>query len=576
MEKLLKEKKIAFEFQKRKHEDWNDTYELSRGKVKTNRLTQRQAVNIPLMKETEKTILSRIDEAPLVEWKELSGDEMKEIIMQTLWDDFFREKNLEAIDIQDKKTAVRYGRPTKKVVPNGGFYPDVYALDIYDVTYDPLMDPLNIETSRFVIHQNVFRSLREILADKKYSAEGKRKLKVWADSKEGVIQSEQNKEEAKARNERLEAMGVDHDKFPLFAAGDVIVNLTEHYTLLWNKKTKKFERRVVVYANDDTELANDSLKEVIGIEEWPFVTWADDMETNDLWNDSIDDMVRVPNKLINIWFSQLTENRTLKNFQMHWYDATKEGYQPQTYEPGPGRMLPAPGNPNETILPVNVSGLDDTLEAINFLTAVVERATGATAIEKGVGEEKQQTLGEVQVLVGKAMERSTNIAKFYRRSWYDFARKWYKMMEANSRGKKTLFKTARNGKVFQKTIYRGDWISEAGYEPMVRSSSEQEQEGIKGIQKFQFLINMSPNNLALRKIAQKRSLEIVDLSPDELHEIEEAEDQMQKLAEQQAQIQTGLPGQPQPQAQPQAQAATPAGPNEDQEITKLLEELSTV
>jgi hypothetical protein len=174
--------------------------------------------------------------------------------------------------------------------------------------------------------------------------------------------------------------------------------------------------------------------------------------------------------------------------------------------------------------------------------------------------------------VGKAMERTTNMAKFYRRSWYDFARKWYKIMEANSRGNKTLFKTARNGKVFQKTIYRGDWISEAGYEPMVRSSSEQEQESIQGIQKFQFLINMSPNNLALRKIAQKRSLEIVDLSPDEMHEIEEAEEQMQKLAEQQAQF-TGQPtgpqlGQPAPQAQPINEE------REGQEVARLLEELA--
>ena len=117
MEKLLREKDIARQFQERKHADWNETYELSRGKVRTNRLTQRQAVNIPLMKETEKTILSRIDEVPTIEWKEKSGDEMKEIILQSMWDDFAIEKNLEAIDMQDKKTCIRYGRPTKKIVP---------------------------------------------------------------------------------------------------------------------------------------------------------------------------------------------------------------------------------------------------------------------------------------------------------------------------------------------------------------------------------------------------------------------------------------------------------------------------
>ena len=531
MEKLQKEKDIARKFQERKHDDWNETYELSRGKVRTNRLTQRQAVNIPLMKETEKTILSRIDETPTIEWKEKSGDEMKEIILQSMWDDFAREKNLEAIDMQDKKTCIRYGRPTKKTVPGEGYYPDVFALDIYDVVYDPLMNPLDIESARFVIHQNIFRSLREILADERYSDKSKKELKKWSQSNDGMVQSRENKEEWERKMERLEAMGVTSDEFPLFAGGDVIVNLTEHYTNLWNTKTEKFERRVIVYADDVYELLNETLKDCIGIEEYPFVTWAEDIETNDLWNDSVDDLIRVPNKLINVWFSQEAENRTLKNFGMNWYDATQQGYVPQIYEPGPGRMLPAPGDPNKTIMPVGIGDLSGNLELINFLTAVVERGTGATAIEKGVGEEKNQTLGEVEILVGKANERTIGMAKFYRRSWYDFANLWLKIMKANAKGSRKLYKKGYNDKMYVKTIYRGDWVSEAGYEPLVRSSSEQEQENVKGIQKFQFLLQMFPNNPALRKIAQKRSLELVDLTPDELSEVEEAEDQMRQIAQ---------------------------------------------
>ena len=551
MEKLLSEKKSAQLFQERKHKDWDEIYELSRGKVKTNRLTQRQAVNIPLMKETEKTILSRIDDPPSVDWKELSGDEGKELILQEMWNDFFRERNLEAVDMQDKKTCIRYGRPTKKIVPEG-FYPCVYALDIYDVIYDPMMVPEDIETARFIIQQNIFRSVRECLADDRYTKEGKDQLREWVDSKAGIIASQNNKEELEKKNARLQSMGVTSENFDTFAGGDVIVNLTEHYTRVWDTKEKEFIRRVVVYAENSIALLDETLEDLIGMDEYPFITWAEDLETNDLWNDSIDDLIRVPNKLINIWFSQMAENRTLKNFQMHWYDATVQGYQPQTYEPGPGRMLPAPGDPNKTIMPVNVSGLDDTLEAINFLTAVVERGSGATAIEKGVGEQAQQTLGEVQILVGKAMERSTSMAKFYRRSWYDFARKWLKMMEANSRGVKVLYKTGRSGQVYSKKIYKSDWKSEAGYVPIVRSSSEQEQESVKGLQKFQFVLSMFPNNIALRKIAQKRSLEILDLTSDELSEVEQGEDQaMMEVAQPQGQL-----APPQQTAIPQLQPTT--------------------
>lgn len=88
MQKLQDEKKAGIELQARKHEDWNDNCELYRNKVKTNRLTQRQAVNIPLMKETIKTLLSKIDDAPNVDWKNYDGEEGKEIVYQEIWNNF--------------------------------------------------------------------------------------------------------------------------------------------------------------------------------------------------------------------------------------------------------------------------------------------------------------------------------------------------------------------------------------------------------------------------------------------------------------------------------------------------------
>mgnify|MGYP001610695538 CR=1 FL=1 len=75
MDKLNKEKETALGFQKRRHEEWTDNYQLYRNKVNTNRLTQRQAVTIPLMKETLKTILSKIDDPPTITFKDKDGEE---------------------------------------------------------------------------------------------------------------------------------------------------------------------------------------------------------------------------------------------------------------------------------------------------------------------------------------------------------------------------------------------------------------------------------------------------------------------------------------------------------------------
>ena len=177
-EQLLNERKTAREFQERRHQAWDDNYELYRNKVRTNRLTQRQAVNIPLMKETIKTSLSKIDDAPNVDWNHLQSDEVKELVYQEVWNDQFKKKKFEWLDIVDKKNVLLYGISSKKLnVEDDGI--SVNVLDVFDIVYDPLMNPTDIETARFIIHQNIFRSLREILADNRYTEEGKEELKKW-------------------------------------------------------------------------------------------------------------------------------------------------------------------------------------------------------------------------------------------------------------------------------------------------------------------------------------------------------------------------------------------------------------
>ncbi|MAG73701.1 hypothetical protein CL620_05255 [archaeon] len=576
MAKLIKEKKISREFQERRHKEWNVNYELYRNKVKTNRLTQRQAVNIPLMKETVKTLLSKIDDPPSVDWKELGGNQDKEIILQEIWNDDFERLNFEGVDIQDKKTVMLCGRAFKKLNIDAKGFLDVRPLDIFDVVVDPMVDPLDIETARFIIHQNIFRSLREVLADERYSKDAKSKLRIWASGTDAIVQSNRNKQEWEKKVERLKSMGVENDQFAQFAGGDVILNLSEHYTLMWNTKKQDFEKRVIVYADDEHELLNETLEDLLGVDFWPFVTWGEDIETMDFWSDGPADLVRTPNQILNVWFSQMVENRTLKNFQMHWYDATVQGYKPQTYEPGAGRMLPAPGNPKETIMPVDISGLDDTFTAIDFLIRVIERGTAATAIEKGVSEKKQITLGEVEMLVGKALERTLSMAKMYRRSWFDLALKWERILDANSGENRTLHKTARSGKIWEKVVYPSDWKSDKGYKPIVRSTSEQEEEQTKGIQKFMFIQSRFPDNFVLNRIVQKRMLEIVDLTPEEIREVQEAEKKKQEAIQREAEAAAraeGTPGEAPTEGTPVAEAVVkePATDAEEDELLSQLE-----
>lgn len=567
IETLQKEKDAANEHQERKHDDWNDIYELYRNKVKINRLTQRQSVNIPLMKETIKTILSKIDDAPIIEWKDMGGDEDKEILFQEMWEQAFKENRSEHNDIVDKKNVLLYGISTKKLnITDSGISID--TLDPYDVVFDPLMTVADVESARFIIHQNIFRSARDILADDRYSKDARNDLKMWLNTTPGITQGNDNKKIYERKMERLEAMGVDHKDFPMFAGGDRLINLTEHYTSVWNNTEKDWERRVIVYADDEVILMDEKLEDLIGVTFWPFVNWVEDPETTDIYSDSVADLVRTPNKVINVWYSQLVENRTLKNFQMHWY-MPNQNYSPQTYTPGPGVMLPAPPGDDisKVIKPVEISGLDDTMIAIEALTKIVERATGATAIEKGEGEQGQQTLGEIEILVGKSVERAIGMAKFYRLAWYETAVKWHDMMHENKPKVTNLYKISGTGKVYTKKAYASDWASQEGYEPIITSTSEQEQNEVKSIQKWQFILSQHGDIQALRKLALKRELELLDLTSDELQQVmDEMEGNEQKMA----QAMSEATGQPQAQGQPVQQGADPGVVNE---IQQSLQEL---
>lgn len=574
MEKLRLEKKTAIEFQKRKHDDWNDNYELYRGRVRTNRLTQRQPANIPLMKETIKTLLSKVDDPPSVSWKEKSGDLTKQIIFQEMWDTQFRDGKLEWKDVLDKKNVFLYGLSTRELnLCETGV--DITIMDVFDILYDPLMNPLDLETARFIIRQNVFRSVKEIIVDDRYTEAGKAALQTWATSTSGIVQSAKNKEEYEKRQDRLKAMGVQQDQMQNFAGGDVVVNLTQHCTLEWEGSA--WTKHVIVYAEDSIELMDESMMSALGVDFWPYVMWMEDPETNDVYPDGVADLVRTPNKLINIWFSQQIENRTLQNFQMHWYAPT-QGYQPQVYEPGPGRMLPAPPlganqSIKDVIMPVEINGLDETFNAINWLTGVVERGTGATAIEKGVPEGGEQTLGEIKVLVGNAQERAVSMTKFYRGAWYETSIKWEALMQANPPKATTLYKTGQSGKVYSKKVTASDWQSAAGYLPEVASTSEQEAEQTKSIQRFQFVMQQFPNNTALRRIAQKRELQLLDLTPDEIKQVEDAQAESDRMEAQQAAM-AATHG---PQASGQQQPA-PAQPQPDMasdpEVGNLINELT--
>jgi len=518
--RIKKYREGAFNHQQRRHEDWRENYSLYRDRVFTNRLTQRQSVNVPLMKETIKTILSKTDEFTDVYFESLSGDKQKEIFLNEYWGWFYKKDNLELKDIVDKKQVGLYGRSIMKLNLIDG-RPSCDILEPYDWLCDRYADPSDIEnTASYQAHINIFRTLSSIEANPMYDKEAVAKLKLQFATTMGLALSEENVKALQAKNERMQDLGLFDINNP--EVGQTYCEINEHYIKLFDEASKSLKIHIRVTTSGVT-LMDKKLEDLFGINFFPFVTWADDIEKTDMWSDGVGDIVRTPNKILNSWFSQMVENRTLRNFGMHFYDATKgDGkWIPQTYDPVPFGWYPTYGNPNETTKSVEIPDLSESMDEMQFIIGMVERATASTATEKGTQTGNEVTLGEIKLMLANSTERITSIAKFYRLARIEFGDKWYKFVMANEKWitPVKLYKKSYKGKYFKEEVKPADWKDEEGYSCKVVSSSEREQKTIEEIQKLQAVSGMFPNNVPLKTILKKRALDMVKLSPEEVKEV---------------------------------------------------------
>ncbi len=516
----------AIKLQERRHPDWRENYSLYRDKVTVNRLTQRQSVNVPLMKETIKTLLSKTDEFPDLYFESLSNDKQKEIFLNEYWKWWVVEDRFETKDIVDKKQVGLYGRSTMKLNLYDG-RPTAEVLEPYDWVCDRFADPADLDnTANYQAHLNIFRSLSALESNPMYDKSAVTRLKTFFAQSMGLAKSEENIKQLQAKNDRMKDMGLwDIDNPEL---GESYVQLAEHFIRLWSPERKKLVIWLRVTAENEVLLMK-PLEDIFGINFYPFTSWADDVEKTDIYSDGIGDIVRTPNKVLNSWFSQMVENRTLRNFGMTFYDATaSEKWIPQTYEPVPFGWYPTAGDPNKTTKRVEIPDLSDSLDEMQFVIGMVEKATATTATEKGVAEKGDVTLGEVKLMLASSNERISSVAKFYRPARQQFGTKWYKFLMANEKWIKPveLFKKSHKGNYFKEEAGIKDWKDEIGYICKVVSTAERSQKNIEEVQKLQAVSSMFQNNAPLKKIMQKKALDIIEgLSQEEIDSVLNFEEQ---------------------------------------------------
>jgi len=503
---------------------------------------------------------------PIIQFENLDNDKQAEVFQNEYWKWTLEQNNAEIQDVVDKKQDFFFGRTFDSwQVEDGRIIFDIE--DPEDMLVDRFMNPYDIDSSRFLIHTHIFKPLSSLKNNSDYDQKEVAKLEQFFASQLGIIKAKDNENSLQLKNKKMADIGVPDTEDPVL--GETYVELTMHFVF---REGEKINGKVVpdqifvfVEAEDQTILMKKPQEEIIGTtsdhywrNHFRYNTWGDDIDKQDFWTDGIADIVRVPNKVLNSWFSQLVENRTLRNFGMHYYDSSlkADGFIPSTFNPVPWGWYPVPGKPQDVLQKVDIPDLSESLDEMSYVVEMVEKASGATATQQGVETKGQVTLGEVQLAQGEAKARIQGMSKFYTNAWKQRATKFLKLVEAAS-DKLDAVKIYKKGKntdnVFEREIRPKDWMTEAGYRVKVWDQDEKKANDTDSLTKLNAVMINMPDNPKLREVYQRKLLEFADLTPDEISEIMQYEEQKMQM------LGSGMmglpPQQPGMQTQPQQQQA---------------------
>lgn len=535
LEIIQLDKRSGFNYRQRRHPEWTENYALYRDRVIMNRLTQRQSVNVPVMKSSLNTLRKDIDDAPALYFHSLDGDAQKEVFYNESFKYYMREAKGTIKDIHDKNNGMLFGRTFKMLNIVDGMF-DFDVVDAQDINIDRYVPPAKIDGARHLIHEHIYKSLSWVRRQEGWDQKEITKLSEYFATEEGLIKSTKNAQDAIEKNERMQEMGVPDVNDPVLGETYLEINLVFKYEEDPLHNNEEILHLLVV-AEDAFILFEAPLCEVLGETEdeywhthYPYSGWGVDPDATDFWCDGIADILRMTCKIINSWFSQEVENRTLQSFGMNFYDSTNKAFVPQTFQPIPFGFFPVPGDPNKVLKSVFPNGLKTNVDGIKFLMEIAQTASSATATLQGETQ-NNVTLGDIKLSLVNAQERVRALGVFYNDSWLEFGIKYTKLIEGSSellQDVKIIKKGRMSDKHYSKIISPKDSLGKQGYHCEVKTVTDKDKEDVQKIQKLQASKQFFPTNNRFNEILQKKAAEFAGLNAEEIQQVMEEEKKQQQ------------------------------------------------
>lgn len=529
------DKEDGYNYRQRRHDQWTENYTLYRDTVIYNRLTQRQSVHIPLMKMSLRTLLAQYDDMPGVVFENLDNDKEKEVFLNEYWKWTTELNKFVVQDIVDKKQEQFYGRTYDQwQIMDGRIIQTIVSTD--DILVSRNTNPINIHSSRYLIHTGIFVPISVLEQDENYDKEALERLKIWFGTEQGLIKAAENERIFNDKQQKLADLGLTDAFSPVF--GETLVEIALYFKWDVARDGKSQEIYLTVLAEATENLMKKALEEHIGPTQdhfwqthYPYNSWAGDIDIIDWFTDGVADIVRGSNRVVDTYYSQEVENRTLKNYNMHYYNGIIDGadtWAPSTWDPEPWAWYKVPGDPAQVIKDVQVQDLGEVKGDIDFIMNINERATGAVSTSQGVPTARKITLGEVQIDLSQAQERIKGMTIFYNQVWHERATMFLKLIEAAPEkldAVKIYTKGRNTDNVYPREIAPDDWRSESGYRIRIWSQSEKTKQDTDNLEKQSAVKQNMPYNPVVDKIYKRKLVEWADYTPDEVKEVMDFEQQ---------------------------------------------------
>lgn len=369
--------------------DWHATEDLYFGRTKKP-LKGRFNVPLPVMSGFIDTLLSKIDEPPILKYKPSSEADFRATQkVQAFWDSQSKaeDNDFDSKDIDGKKLACFYGRAIFKCFaesdPKFRFY--LINTDPYDFYVDPAGGG-NLEMARYLGEDNVYKSKSQLIEGAKSGFYDKETVQQLVDGLiENTLRNDQDVQNNKAN--RFAALGLSNtmhnfqgEGMMRFIESGTIINGVRYY-VLWNYETGLPIRCL-------------PLKEVFKSNLWWWVSWATNRDNFNFWSKAPADDIRPIAEAMKILANQELDNRQKRNFGQRAYDpaifpdGAKLEYQPD------GLVAITSGSSkaqeiSRGIFQFETPELNGTLNLVTWLDNFAGQKTGITADTQGQSEESK-------------------------------------------------------------------------------------------------------------------------------------------------------------------------------------------